>query len=396
MSFLNMISGNLSFLPKYFLLFFLVSGFFCFSAYSDNNGNNGEKDQPNNNKDTVRAINFHGDKFLIKPSIKWSDELIISYIDSLFSTTLKPKEIQEQLNLYLSIKDMSDERIYALIDSLFDLQSVPYKMINQINYFIAIRNGILEDEDLKAAVAITAFYDDSEFPANCFYDSWDTEITHPYSDDLWKEDSTPILLVLQDSVNFCNYNHPHDGIITSHYGWREGRLHKGIDIGLRTGEPITAAFDGMVRIARNHGGYGNVVVIRHYNGLETLYAHLHRIKVKPGQEVQAGQLIGLGGNTGRSTGAHLHFEVLFKGKQIDPRHIIDLKEKRLVSEAFILNKNNWSYSAYPEGAEFHLVERGEYLQMIAQRYGLTLNEICSMNNISRKTVLKVGQKIRIS
>jgi murein DD-endopeptidase MepM/ murein hydrolase activator NlpD len=381
---------------RLFFQLMLFAGTISFTAFPATNGSNGEKDKVVNKNDTLRAINFHGNEFLVKTSIKWSNELIVSYIDSLFNTSLKPREIQEQLELFLSIKEMNDERIYALIDSLFDLPSVPHKMISQINYFILIRNGILEDEQLKTAVAITAFYDDSEFPANCFYESWDTEITHPYNDELWKEDNAPIELVLQDSNNFCNYYHPHDGIITSHYGWREGRLHKGIDIGLRTGEPVRAAFDGMVRIARNHGGYGNVIVIRHYNGLETLYAHLHRIKVKPGQEVQAGQLIGLGGSTGRSSGAHLHFEILFKGKQIDPRHLIDLKDKKLLGEAFILNKNNWSYSAYPAGAKFHVVERGEYLQVIAQRYGITINKLCSLNSIEKKTILKSGQKLRIS
>ncbi|MDQ3192261.1 MAG: M23 family metallopeptidase [Bacteroidota bacterium] len=345
-------------------------------------------------KDTVRAIVLYGNKFLIKPSVELSDEHVYKYVDSLFNMSSPPDELIKQINLFLSVKEKSEDDIISMIDSLFDLDQVPYALINQINYFVATREGF--QQDINTAVAITSFYDESEFPANCYYDSWDTHTTHPYTDELWKEDTSATVLVLQDTMNFCNYIHPHNGRVTSNFGWRDGRNHNGIDIGLRTGEAVVSAFDGKVRIARNHGSYGNVVVVRHYNGLETLYAHLHRIKVKPGQEIAAGQIVGLGGNTGRSTGSHLHFEVRFKGKPLNPKYIIDFTNKQLKHDAIVLNKTKWSYSVCPEGVEFHEVEKGEYLMEIAQRYGLTIKQICELNGLSRKSILKIGQKLRIS
>jgi murein DD-endopeptidase MepM/ murein hydrolase activator NlpD len=364
------------------------------TSSSFNLAGNEKGDEKSERKDTVRAIVLYGNSFLIKPSVELSDELIKEYVDSLFNMPVRPEELISQINLYLSIKEKSDNDIILMIDSLFELDEVPFALINQINYYIATRDYNPDEMDVR--IAITAFYDTSVYPANCFYDSWDTQVTHPYADDLWKEDDTTLVLVIQDSVNYCNYVSPYKGIVTSHYGWRDGRLHKGIDIGLRQGDPVVSAFDGMVRVARYHGGYGNVVVVRHYNGLETLYAHLYKIKVKPGQVVNAGQLIGLGGNTGRSTGSHLHFEVRFKGKPVDPKHLMCFNEHKLHSEAFVFAKSKLSYTAYPEGTEFHTVAKGEYISLIADRYGISIKELCELNGISRKTVLKVGQKLRVS
>ncbi|HET6245843.1 MAG: peptidoglycan DD-metalloendopeptidase family protein [Bacteroidetes bacterium] len=374
-----------------FLLLIGCFGLFNQSAFANTAGGSEDEKEV---KDTVRAIVLYGNKFLIKPSAKFSEEIVFQYIDSLFNMPSRPDELIKQINLFIAVKEKSESEIYMLIDSLFELEHVPYALINQINYFVATRAGT--EVDITKAVAITSFYDESEFPGNCFYDSWDTHVTHPYTDDLWREDSSPIVLVLRDTMNFCNYIHPHKGKVSSNFGRRDGKNHNGIDISLRTGEPVLSAFDGKVRIARNHGGYGNVVVVRHYNGLETLYAHLHKIKVKPGQEIAAGQLVGLGGNTGRSTGSHLHFEVRFKGKPLNPNHLINFSEKQLKHEAIVLNKTKWSYSICAEGAEYHLVEKGEYLSEIAERYGLSVIQLCEFNSLSRKSILQVGQRLRVS
>ena len=376
-----------------FFLFFYV--FICLlnqSGYAIYSGNTEDKKEV---KDTVRAIVLYGNQFLVKPSVELSDELIYKHIDSLFNMTLMPDELIKQIDLFLTVKAKSNEEIYAMIDSLLELESIPHALINQINYYVAILEGN-NDENIYNPVAITSFYDESEYPANCFYDSWNTQIAHPYADELWKEDTAVTVLVLQDTMNFCNYMHPYEGIVTSNFGWRDGSRHNGIDIDLKTGDPVVAAFDGKVRIAGNYGGYGNVVVVRHYNGLETLYAHLNKIKVKPGQEVASGQLVGLGGNTGRSTGSHLHFEVRFKGKPLNPKHLIDFSNKELLQNSIVLNKTKWSYSVCPEGAAFHVVERGEFLHEIAERYGLTLTQIREFNGLSQKSILKVGQKLRVA
>ena len=385
---MNLIKANLVF---FLICFLLVAGTpFSYAGL----GTGGDKDNPEtDSKDTVKAIVLYGNNFLIDPARYFSEEEIMNYIDSVNTIKTTPKEVLNQINTFLSVKEKTDDEIYLMIDSIFELEKVPYALINQINYYVATRSNI-SDEDINS-VAITSFYDNSEYPAHCFYNSWDITNTHPYSEALCSSDTT-LTLVLQDTVNFCNYIHPHDGVVTSKFGWRDSRNHSGIDIDLRTGDPVVSAFDGMVRIARKHGGYGNVVVVRHYNGLETLYAHLSKMKVKPGQLVNAGQLVGLGGNTGKSTGSHLHFEVRFKGKPLNPSHIISFKNQTLFSDAVVLNKSKWSYNAYPEGTEIHTVQKREYLQLVAQRYGITIKELCELNGISRKSYLRVGQKLRIT
>jgi murein DD-endopeptidase MepM/ murein hydrolase activator NlpD len=126
---------------------------------------------------------------------------------------------------------------------------------------------------------------------------------------------------------------------SSSYGWRWGRPHSGIDIALNTGDKIYAAFDGVVRLAKYNGGYGNCVVIRHYNNLETLYGHLSKIKVKVGEKVKAGDVIGLGGNTGRSTGPHLHFECRLLYACFDPEWIFDLETYNIKTSFIRIDKS---------------------------------------------------------
>ena len=144
------------------------------------------------------------------------------------------------------------------------------------------------------------------------------------------------LLLVRDSGDFC---FPVKSRKTSNYGWRWNRGHHGVDIGLRTGEPIHAAFSGTVRVAGRMGGYGNCIVIRHPNGLETLYGHLSKINVKPLQEVAAGEVIGLGGNTGNSTGPHLHFECRFLYQTFDPEWILDFETFGLRTRRLHLDKS---------------------------------------------------------
>lgn len=143
------------------------------------------------------------------------------------------------------------------------------------------------------------------------------------------------LSLLHDNDKFC---FPVKNIITSPYGWRWNRPHRGVDIRLKMGEPVRCAFNGVVRIARPMGAYGNLVVVRHYNGLETVYGHLSKINVKPMQVVAAGQVLGLGGSTGRSTGPHLHFEVRFQYEPFDPEWILDFSNYTLRTRRLYLDK----------------------------------------------------------
>jgi len=138
------------------------------------------------------------------------------------------------------------------------------------------------------------------------------------------------------------------GRMNSVFGYRWGKQHQGLDLSLNFGDTVVAAFDGIVRYAKsNSGGYGNCIVIRHNNGLETLYGHLNSIKVSENQFVKSGELIGLGGSTGHSTGPHLHFETRYKGIAIDPQLLIDISTQQLKSETVIFDKNDLKSNTYP-------------------------------------------------
>lgn len=203
----------------------------------------------------------------------------------------------------------------------------------------------------------------------------------------------------------CEYVHPFKGQVTSHYGWRRGRWHKGIDLNLDIGDPVYAAFDGVVRIQKyNPGGFGTYVMIRHYNGLETLYAHLSEAIVVRNQTVRAGQIIGFGGSTGRSTGPHLHFETRLMGQAFDPRKIIDFDTYTLLGTQAYVNHTWFPYikgdntraNTTPTTAKkYHKVKRGDTLYGIARKHGTTVNTICRLNRISRNTTIRVGRTLRV-
>ncbi len=310
-------------------------------------------------------------------------------------TTVKKDTVQALVvnpsnPLYDKLKQMRGEEIIELIDSLLDADFVPYELVKEINDYA--ENYILQHDFY---VSLTAFYDTTDYPAGSIYKGFNTTEINPYTESLSKND-TSITLTLVDSANFCEFKMPLDTvIITSNFGWRDGRNHNGIDLDLQVWDPVYAAFDGMVRIVKYHKGYGRVVVIRHYNGLETIYAHLHRFKVKAGDIVSAGQLIGLGGSSGRSTGSHLHFEVRFKGKPINPKSLIDFKNNKLLSDELVLTKTRWNYAAYPKGVKFYTIQPGDFLYKIAKQFGTTVSKICEMNGIKRNSVLIAGKKLRI-
>jgi murein DD-endopeptidase MepM/ murein hydrolase activator NlpD len=167
------------------------------------------------------------------------------------------------------------------------------------------------------------------YPELSFDYAFDLDALNPYRFDVSTLQDT-FLLVMADSQ--CGFSFPHWGKVNSTFGWRKGRVHSGIDLQLEWGDTIRGAFDGVVRVSQFHKGYGNFIIIRHYNGLETLYAHLQSRFVVHGDAVSAGQIIGQGGSTGRSTGAHLHFETRFLGRPIDPETFIDFDARCLKSE----------------------------------------------------------------
>lgn len=174
------------------------------------------------------------------------------------------------------------------------------------------------------AIGATNFSEIS--PMMDMYAYWDTLNLNPYAIDFSNiTGSIHLSLAPQD----CGFVLPVAGAISSPFGYRWGRPHEGVDLTIKMGDSVYCAFDGVVRMSRWYYGYGNCVVVRHHNGMETLYGHLSNRAVKPGQMINAGQLIGLGGSTGYSTGPHLHFETRFLGKPVDPQSIIDFKADSL-------------------------------------------------------------------
>jgi len=195
----------------------------------------------------------------------------------------------------------------------------------------------------------------------------------------------------------CDYHHPCGGEINSDYGWRKYRMHKGVDIDLETGDPVHAAFDGVVRMAKyNYGGFGHYVLIRHYNGLETLYGHLSERLVVPNQTVRAGEVIGLGGSTGRSTGPHLHFETRYKGLPINPNQIISFDSGTLKIDTLSLQVSDFKAVAGGSGSSpYYRVRSGDSLWKISRRFGTSVDRLCRLNGIKSTSTLRVGQHLRV-
>ncbi|MDR2917133.1 MAG: peptidoglycan DD-metalloendopeptidase family protein [Tannerella sp.] len=235
------------------------------------------------------------------------------------------------------------------------------------------------------------------FPADELYNSnWDTLNVNPF---------------VKSSVHFpesyaidCNtFTMPIDNEIkvTSRYGPRRRRMHRGIDLKVYVGDTIRAAFDGKIRIKSfERRGYGYYLVLRHPNGLETIYGHLSKFLVKENQVVRAGEAIGLGGNTGRSTGSHLHFETRFLGKDINPEEIIDFtsgtphKDEYVFHNVKINGVKSNIYSTSENAIAVHRVRKGETLGAIANKYGTSVTELCRLNGISKTSTLSIGQSIR--
>ncbi|MCG8473926.1 MAG: peptidoglycan DD-metalloendopeptidase family protein [Cytophagales bacterium] len=229
-----------------------------------------------------------------------------------------------------------------------------------------------------------------------YFGTWDKGTVNPYKVDPLKL-KTPVMLELCDKKDSTAWVFPiKKGRITSRFGWRRYRYHYGIDMKLRKGDPVRAAFDGIVRIARyNRGGYGYYVLLRHKNGLETIYGHLSKYIVKSGQEVKAGDLIGYGGSTGRSTGNHLHFELRYQGNPINPAEFYDLEKAELISGQYQIDEHTYAYVKEMRKRVYHRIRRGDYLGRIARRYHTTIIKICRLNRIKSTTTLRIGRRLRV-
>lgn len=271
--------------------------------------------------------------------------------------------------------------------------------------------------------------EEARTPASQLYDDWNNTYAHRATE-------------LPDSfrINLKHFCMPcKSRVVTSNFGARWGRAHKGLDIKVYIGDTIRAAWSGKVRIVKYEGaGYGKYVVIRHNNGLETIYGHMSAWLVEENQTVKAGQPIGLGGNTGRSTGSHLHFETRLCGVALNPAIFFDFRNQDIVADYYMFRKSTYEHEAIaanelrgkignggynasdvrgetiPGGAvasahkaipanqmknaeiRYHKVVAGETLYGIARRRGLTVDELCKLNHLSKDVKVRPGQLLRYS
>lgn len=294
------------------------------------------------------------------------------------------------------------------LKSLVKSPSDPIDTLDTANEYIKV---VLFTDNTWQYVKLPGYQSEKDV----FENNWDTTVSNPYK---LEQANLPYSwsIWLVDSLD--QYKCPFQGEIhpRGKFGPRRGRRHQGVDIPLKTGDPIYAAFTGKVRMSKYLGGYGNVVVIRHENGIETFHGHLSKRMVAEGDWVNAGDVIGLGGSTGRSTGPHLHFETRYQGFAFDPQWLIDFKTGDLRHRLFVLKKKYFSpYSNYEQDFEdewkneeddkreeaeraamrWHTIKSGDTLGRIAINNGTTVSAICKLNGITPKTVLKIGRRIRV-
>ena len=237
------------------------------------------------------------------------------------------------------------------------------------------------------------------YPAFGLYPNWDNSRVHAFGNavvipDTFRIDMTDFVMPTTNTK------------ITSKFGPRRRRMHNGIDVKVYIGDTIRAAFSGKVRMVKfERRGYGKYVVIRHENGLETIYGHLSKQLVNEDQYVEAGEVIGLGGNTGRSTGSHLHFETRFLGQAINPALLFDFEKQDIVTDTYLFKKGNNRYRRSNTNAgvvassgdvQYYKVRKGDSLSRISQKTGVSIDRLCKLNGITRRTTLRVNQVLKCS
>lgn len=291
----------------------------------------------------------------------------------------------------------------CLFFSIFSFAQETPPTINPINETFDIDSLLNEVEELEVDSLRTT-------DETIYKNIWNsTQIRYPANTLPDKRDTVVISI---NGLNDNSYVHPYKGKVISKYGPRRGRMHTGIDIKLNSGDTVLCAFDGRVRLAKRFNGYGNLVLVRHNNGLETIYGHLKSIKVKVNDTIKAGDLIGLGGRTGRATCDHLHFETRLFGEPFNSDKYIDFENYSLrtdkiyyANKRFEIDKNNFKKKplasdgaalAVAGGKTKHVIRKGDTLSAIARKYRTSVTKICTANKITARTTLKIGRVLWIN
>jgi len=281
-------------------------------------------------------------------------------------------------------------------------------------------DSIMASTNLDALLTDCVIGDSSCLPDNNLYDnsgnsmvssnitleSWAADYMNANEVNPYKFNATTVpkgaVINILDS-NMAEYFTPCYCSVNSPFGYRRwGRyyqFHPGMDLNLPYGQPARAAFSGIVRFAKMTPGYGNCVILRHPNGLETLYGHFSELAVKPGQVVKAGDVVGYCGNTGYSFGAHLHFEIRYMGVPFDPAQVVFTQLDTLKLHTITIDNSLFKSNTPPPPPKYkylyHVVKNGESLSVIANKYRVSVSYLCKLNGITTKTILRPGRSIRI-
>ncbi|MBI5540142.1 MAG: peptidoglycan DD-metalloendopeptidase family protein [Bacteroidia bacterium] len=289
-----------------------------------------------------------------------------------------------------------------LVVSLMFAQAQKVETENELN-----TNGEITNPDTVTPSVLSA--GNIVIPSQSIYgNDWDTlYIRLSRHKKVSINDSIILSLLTSDNSNFYM---PVPGMVLSEFGWRHGRVHAGIDLRLAKGDSVHSAFDGVVRISRYFSGYGNIVVVRHYNGLETCYAHLSKRIAKVNSEVKAGEVLGLGGRTGRATCDHLHFEVRYLEEPMNPRLVVDFQNQKISNDSLVVTNDSFFHrktkSSKPKttspadfkmdkNGDFYTIKQGDTLYSIAKRNNTSVAALCNKNNLSEHSILSIGQKLKL-
>ncbi len=335
-------------------------------------------------------------------------ELMYAY--ACVNADISNKKYQQKIEL-LKLENLEDEDLEeydfepTIIESIHDSDFInsiyPYYFNDPASVFF-LDEGCVEENGVN-----DGWYNDNDTTMisdellAVMLENWDSIAIHIQKTDFTNlQDS--IFLPLFDSIE--GYELPHFGEVRSKFGWRRYRYHYGIDTKNQYGEPIFCVFDGIVRIAKRNRTYGNLLVVRHENGLETFYAHCSKLLVEQNQEVRAGDIIALVGSTGRSTGPHLHFEVRYQGNPLNPEILIDFEKKKLRSDTLVITKETFNYrtpygqttsvSEKNSAATYHKVKAGESLSVIARKYHTSVAAIKRLNGL-KSDMIREGRSLRV-
>lgn len=278
-------------------------------------------------------------------------------------------------------------------------------LMYQVPFFREAADGD-DDEDGDVPETFPLNDEGAESEDDILWEGFDTAIIHLPKFDV-STITEPIYIELRNDAAGHKFTWPTPWTArpTSHFGPRRRRFHYGLDLAQPTGEPIYAAFDGVVRISKRNRSYGNLVILHHANGLETYYAHMSKRLVSAGDQVKSGDVIGLCGNTGRSFGSHLHFEVRYMGNAINPENVIDCSTHDLISDRLELTSN--SFRKVAKGGKgggsvggsstgWYRVRQGDTLEKIARRNGTTVRRLCQLNGIKQTKILHPGDRLKVS